>query len=304
MKKILAPLLLLCTVSAHAQESKVVLPVKTVYLNRMFDLATIEGREVSIEYDRTAPGKLWIAFSWDADEGTPSDTITFTLNNQQLSLKGREITTTERVFAMEYTVNVPAVTTSAPTASTLSTTSPASYTSTIVNADGTHSTMISSGTTGILVNPDGTHTVMINTGSTGTVINPNGTHSTIINHGSTSTIINPNGTHSTVIHHGNTNTVVNPDGTHTNIIRNGNTTTVVGAQESDSKTSKLSFESRTETCKKELMYTHLLIDTNSALLNQLFRARTMALTIKLSGKLIRISLSRKQLNQLKLGLGH
>lgn len=52
------------------------------------------------------------------------------------------------------------------------------------------------------------------------------------------------------------------------------------------------------------MYTHLLIDTNSALLNQLFRARTMALTIKLSGKLIRISLSRKQLNQLKLGLGH
>ena len=47
-----------------------------------------------------------------------------------------------------------------------------------------------------------------------TIVNPDGTHSTVINNGPTKTIVNPNGTHSTVVNNGPTKTIVNPDGTH------------------------------------------------------------------------------------------
>jgi hypothetical protein len=69
----------------------------------------------------------------------------------------------------------------------------------VVNADGTHSTIIDNGATKTIVNPDGTHTIVINNGVTKTIVNPNGTHSTIIDNGSTKTIINPNGTHTLVV---------------------------------------------------------------------------------------------------------
>ncbi|MFZ1379557.1 MAG: hypothetical protein WAS56_07820, partial [Saprospiraceae bacterium] len=55
-----------------------------------------------------------------------------------------------------------------------------------------------------------------------TVVNPNGTHSTIFHNGNTSTIVNPNGTTSTIFHNGNISTVVNSNGTQSTIFHNGN----------------------------------------------------------------------------------
>ncbi|HTN21681.1 MAG TPA: hypothetical protein VL125_14455 [Pelobium sp.] len=44
------------------------------------------------------------------------------------------------------------------------------------------------------------------------IVNADGTHSTIIDNGATKTIVNPNGTHSTVIENGETKIIVNPNG--------------------------------------------------------------------------------------------
>ncbi len=71
----------------------------------------------------------------------------------------------------------------------------------------------------IIVNADGTHSTVIDNGAIKTIVNPNGTHSTVIDNGAIKTIVNPNGTHSTVIDNGAIKTIVNSDGTHSTLIQ-------------------------------------------------------------------------------------
>jgi hypothetical protein len=59
---------------------------------------------------------------------------------------------------------------------------------------------------------------MIDNGSTKTIVNPNGTHTTLIDNGKTKTVVNPDGTHTIAIDNGPTKTFANPDGSHSTIV--------------------------------------------------------------------------------------
>ena len=93
-------------------------------------------------------------------------------------------------------------------------------TSTIVNADGSHSVLINGGgNVSTLVNSDGSHSTIINNGATSTIVNPDGSHSVLINSGgNVSTLVNSDGSHSTIINNGATSVIVNPDGSHSVVL--------------------------------------------------------------------------------------
>ncbi|HTE34566.1 MAG TPA: hypothetical protein VK666_29510 [Chryseolinea sp.] len=81
----------------------------------------------------------------------------------------------------------------------------------LVNADGTHSSIVDNGPTSTVINSNGRYSVIFNNGPTSTMVNADGSHSTISNNGLTSVVVGGNGGHSVMIESHQTENTPNPE---------------------------------------------------------------------------------------------